>query len=110
MREKARSRPAKVRIVRLVLLCSNPCMSEQEAKKFVIAMIEAGSNIQAIGWIGYVIVEPVDPDDEEAWHRISRVADAFGDVTHLKDDIIAYLHKIGRVEEINPQKPPYPTS
>ena len=75
-------------------------MSEQEAKKFVIAMIEAGSNIQAIGSIGYVMAEPDDPDDEEAWFRISRVASAFGDVTSLKRDIIAYLHKIGRVEEI----------
>lgn len=75
-------------------------MSQQDTKKFVIAMIEAGSNIQAIGWIGYVIVEPVDPSDEEAWHRVSRVADAFGDVKELKDDIIAYLHKIERVEEV----------
>ncbi|MBY5321494.1 hypothetical protein HFN11_14555 [Rhizobium leguminosarum] len=75
-------------------------MSEQEAKKFVIAMIEAGSNIAAIGRIGYVTVEPVDPTDEEAWHRIGRVAEAFGDVSHLRQDIIAYLHKIGRVEEI----------
>ncbi|TBA63923.1 hypothetical protein [Rhizobium ruizarguesonis] len=75
-------------------------MTEQEAKKFVIAVIEAGSDIAAIGQIGYVLAEPVDPTDDEAWHRIGRVAEAFGDVSHLKEDIIAYLHQIGRVEEV----------
>ncbi|TAU94577.1 hypothetical protein ELI38_00465 [Rhizobium leguminosarum] len=54
----------------------------------------------SVGQIGYVTVEPVDPSDEEAWHRIGRVVEAFGDVGHLKKDIIAYLYQIGRVEEI----------
>ncbi|MBY3515708.1 hypothetical protein ACCS67_15805 [Rhizobium brockwellii] len=53
-------------------------MTEQEAKKFVIAMIEAGSDIAAIGRVGYVTVEPADPSDYEAWHRIGRVSEAFG--------------------------------
>ncbi|WP_208246226.1 hypothetical protein WGT02_32850 (plasmid) [Rhizobium sp. T1470] len=75
-------------------------MTEEKAKKFVIAMIEAGSDIAAVGRIGYVTVEPVDPTDDEAWHRIDRVAATFGDVSHLQDDIIAYLHRLGRVEEI----------
>lgn len=34
-------------------------MSKQQAKSFILAMIEAGSNIQAIGKTGYVRAEPV---------------------------------------------------
>ncbi|CDZ27778.1 hypothetical protein [Neorhizobium galegae] len=75
-------------------------MTKDEVEAFVAAMIEAGSNIQAIGTIGYVLAEPVDPTDREAYRRIELVSSAFGERDHLKDDIIAYLHEIGRVVEI----------
>ncbi|MDR6820414.1 hypothetical protein J2X76_005611 [Neorhizobium sp. 2083] len=75
-------------------------MTKEEIKAFVIAMIEAGSNIQAVGKIGYVLAEPVDPTDKEAYRRIELVSSAFGERDHLKEDIIAYLHEIGRVVEI----------
>ncbi|MFT2214917.1 hypothetical protein ACLJYM_24060 [Rhizobium giardinii] len=55
-------------------------MSKQQAKSFILAMIEAGSNIQAIGKTGYVRAEPVVIDDEEAFKRIDRVAERFGNV------------------------------
>jgi transcriptional regulator NrdR family protein len=80
-------------------------MTKDEIEAFVATMIEAGSNIQAIGTIGYVVVEPVDPTDKEAYRRIALVSSAFGDRDHLKEDIIAYLHEIGRVVEI--QKEPH---
>ncbi|CDZ66609.1 Hypothetical protein NGAL_HAMBI2605_48850 [Neorhizobium galegae bv. orientalis] len=79
-------------------------MTKEEVKTFVVAMIEAGSNIQAIGTVGYVLAEPVDPEDGEAYARIELVSESFGERDHLKEDIIAYLHQIGRVVEI-PEKP-----
>lgn len=75
-------------------------MTQGEVKAFVDAMIEAGSNIQAIGTVGYVLAEPVDIDDAEAYARIELVSEAFGERDHLKEDIIAYLHEIGRVVEV----------
>jgi hypothetical protein len=44
--------------------------------------------------VGYVVAEPVDPNDKEAERRIELVSKAFGERDHL---IIAYLTKIGRV-------------
>jgi hypothetical protein len=72
-------------------------MTKDEVEAFVAAMIEAGSNIQAIGTVGYVVAEPVDPTDEEAYRRIELVSKAFGERDHLKYEIVAYLTKIGRV-------------
>jgi hypothetical protein len=71
--------------------------SKQQAKSFLVAIVEAGSNIQAIGKSGYVLAEPVVIDDREAYERIDRVAERFGDVTHLKQEIVDYLIKVGRV-------------
>lgn len=79
-------------------------MTKDEVSAFVIAMIEAGSNIQAIGNIGYVLAEPVDPTEKDAYRRIELVSSAFGERDHLKDEIIACLHEIGRVVEI-PKEP-----
>ncbi|WP_105435669.1 hypothetical protein [Neorhizobium tomejilense] len=79
-------------------------MTKEEIEAFVIAMIEAGSNVQAIGTTGYVVVEPVDPTDREAYRRIELVSSAFGERDHLKDEIIVYLHELGRVVEI-PEEP-----
>jgi hypothetical protein len=42
-------------------------------------MIEAGSNIQAIGTTGYVLAELVDLDDEPAYERIEAVLRRFSD-------------------------------
>lgn len=81
-------------------MCSTASMTRDEVKAFVDAMIEAGSNIQAIGTVGYVLAEPVDLDDGEAYARIELVSEAFGERDHLKEDIIAYLHEIGRVVEV----------
>lgn len=72
-------------------------MSEEKAKRFVIAMIEAGSNVSAIGHSGYVIAEPVDVQDEAAYERIEAVSHRFADRDAYKDAIIAFLHEIGRV-------------
>jgi hypothetical protein len=72
-------------------------MSEKEARRFVTAMIEAGSNIQAIGTTGYVLAEPVDLDDEPAYERIEAVSSRFPDRDDMKQEIIGYLHKMGRV-------------
>jgi hypothetical protein len=75
-------------------------MSKKEAKSFVTAMIEAGSNIQAIGTTGYVLAEPVDLDDEPAYARIEEVSSRFPDRDGIKREIIDYLHKLGRVAEV----------
>ncbi|CAN7282135.1 hypothetical protein [Neorhizobium tomejilense] len=79
-------------------------MTKEEIKTFVATMIEAGSNVQAIGTTGYVVVEPADPTDREAYRRIELVSSAFGERDHLKGEIIAYLHELGRVVEI-PEEP-----
>jgi hypothetical protein len=75
-------------------------MSKKEAKSFVTAMIEAGSNIQAIGTTGYVLAEPVDLDDEPAYARIEEVSRRFPERDGIKREIIDYLHKLGRVAEV----------
>ncbi len=81
-------------------MCSTADMTKDEVRAFVEAMIEAGSNIEAVGKIGYVLAEPVDRDNAEAYARIEFLSEAFGERGPLKDDIIAYLHEIGRVVEI----------
>jgi hypothetical protein len=75
-------------------------MSAREAKRFVTAMIEAGSNIQAIGTTGYVLAEPIDLDDEPAYDRIEAVSKRFPDRDDMKKEIIDCLHKMGRVEDV----------
>ena len=72
-------------------------MSKHQAEIFVNAMIEAGSNIQAVGREFYVVDEPGDPGDLIAWGRIEAVAAAFPDRGVLKGEIIDYLHKRGRI-------------
>lgn len=72
-------------------------MSKKEAKSFIIAMIEAGSNIQAIGTTGYVLAEPVDLDDLPAYDRIEAVSKRFPERDEMKKTIIDCLHKMGRV-------------
>jgi hypothetical protein len=67
-------------------------------------MNEAGSNIQAIVTVGYVLAEPADPTDREACPRIEFVSSAFGERDHVKSELIAYLHELGRVGEI-PEEP-----
>ncbi|CAN7623353.1 hypothetical protein [Neorhizobium sp. LjRoot104] len=79
-------------------------MTKDEIEAFVTAMIEAGSNVQVVGTIGYVVAEPVDPTDREAYGRIALVSSAFGERDHLKDEIIAYLHEVGRLVDI-PEEP-----
>jgi hypothetical protein len=74
-------------------------MRAKEAKRFIIAMIEAGSNAQAIGTTGYVIAEPVDLDDLDAYSRIEAVSKRFPDRASMKQDIIACLREMGRFEE-----------
>ena len=65
-------------------------MSEKEAKSFITAMIEAGSNIQAIGTTGYVLAEPVDLDDEPSYERIEAVSSRFPDPDNItKESSIA---------------------
>jgi hypothetical protein len=73
-------------------------MRPTTAMIYVNSMIEAGSNIQAIGRMGYVIAEPNCTWDDAAVARINDLYDRFGPVCHLKDEIIAYLHHLGRVE------------
>ncbi|MNL84543.1 hypothetical protein D3C87_2125430 [compost metagenome] len=63
-------------------------------------MIEAGSNIQAIGTTGYVLAEPVDLDDEPAYDRIEAVSKRFPDRDDMKKEIIACLNKMGRVAQV----------
>ncbi|WP_455272877.1 hypothetical protein [Rhizobium herbae] len=72
-------------------------MNAKEAKRFVTAMIEADSNIQAIGTTGYVLAEPVDLDDEPAYERIEAVSRRFSDRDNTKQEIINCVHKMGRV-------------
>ncbi|QRY67976.1 hypothetical protein JVX98_27140 [Ensifer sp. PDNC004] len=72
----------------------------QSAIIFVRAMIEAGSNIQAIGQSHYVLSDPVNLEDETARKRINEMAERFGPRDHLKAQIIEYLHELGRVIEV----------
>ncbi|CDZ51693.1 Hypothetical protein NGAL_HAMBI2427_42750 [Neorhizobium galegae bv. orientalis] len=81
-------------------MASSAVMTKNEIEAFVAAMIEAGSNIQAMGTIGYVLAEPVNPTDRDAYRRIELVSSAFGERNHLKDEIIACLHELGRVVAI----------
>jgi hypothetical protein len=76
-------------------------MSKKEAERFVIAMIEAGSDIQAIDRRGYVVIEPVDLQDRQAHDRIEAVASRFPNRDHIEQDIIDYLNAIGRVVPTN---------
>lgn len=48
-------------------------MSRMEGQVFVNAMIEAGSDIAAIGRHSYVIADPVDLEDEATYRRIELV-------------------------------------
>ena len=66
--------------------------------------MKPAATFQAIGTVGYVLAEPVDPADREAYRRIELVSSAFGERDHLKDEIIVYLHELGRVVEI-PEEP-----
>lgn len=63
------------------MMCSTAAMTKDEVRAFVAAMIEAESNIQAIGTVGHVLAEPVDPDQGEAYARIELVSEAFGEPT-----------------------------
>lgn len=64
---------------------------------YVHSMIEAGSNIQAIGYWDFMIAEPVESGNFKAHLRIEKLAHAFGPVEHIKRDIIEYLRHLNRV-------------
>lgn len=74
-------------------------MSKEIAIIFVHAMIEAGSDIKAIGRNHYVVIDPVDMENDTAQNRINELAKRFGARDHLKDQIIEHLHELGRVIE-----------
>lgn len=71
-------------------------MTRETARRYVGALIAVGSDISAVGTDYYVIVDQCDPSDKHAQRRIEKVTNTFGDMTHLKSEIIAYLHAIGR--------------
>lgn len=48
-------------------------MSKEIAIIFVHAMIEAGSDIKAIGRNHYVVIDPVDLENETAQNRINEL-------------------------------------
>jgi hypothetical protein len=60
-------------------------MTQDQVKEFVDAMIDARSNIQAMGMVGYVLAEPVDLSDRDACRRIEAASLAFGERDHLKN-------------------------
>ena len=75
-------------------------MSRMEAQVFVNAMIEAGSDIAAIGHHSYFLADPVDLENEAAYQRIELVASSFPNRDNILSDIVACLHEIGRVVDI----------
>jgi hypothetical protein len=44
-----------------------------------------------IGTVGYVLAEPVDPTDKEAYRRIELVSSALGERDHVMEDIVGCL-------------------
>ncbi|MDP9813018.1 hypothetical protein J2W42_005889 [Rhizobium tibeticum] len=70
-------------------------MGTDLAKAYVDAVIEAGGDIVVVGPHAYVIARTINGTSSKS----DEVLDRFGNVTHLKKEIIAYLRKLGRTIE-----------
>lgn len=76
-------------------------MKASNIPAFVVDVIEAGSDICAVGPESYVIGD-LDGQDA-AIEELKRIGERYGDRAPLKLEIIAYLWSIGRYIELGPK-------
>jgi hypothetical protein len=77
-------------------------MTEDQIPDFVEAVTAIGCEMCAIGTFGYVIGEADLPEQhrKRIAEELRRINAVFGERDHLKNEIIAYLRRIGRVFEL----------
>ena len=73
-------------------------MIEDEIPEFVIDVIEAGCDINAVGHDSYVIGEIEEQD--AAIEELDRIGERYGDRDPIKQEIVNYLWSIGRYVEV----------
>lgn len=80
-------------------------MTEDEIPQFVDEVLATGCDILAIGADGYVIADCDLPEDvsKAAEPALERVTDKYFARDHLKDQIVEYLHSIGRTYPPQPR-------
>jgi hypothetical protein len=71
--------------------------TKEEAKGYVDALIAAGMDVQAMGWKGYMVIDPVDIHGEEPCVMIDWVGEQYENRHSPQAEIIDYLHELGRV-------------
>lgn len=73
-------------------------MREEDIPAFVEAVISTGCNITAIGDEYYTIgdLDLPEPLCYEVQEELSKITQTFGARDHLRLEIVAYLHSIGR--------------
>ena len=72
-------------------------MTEEDIPDFVNEILATGCDIRAVGHI-YVIADADLPDDvfKTVEPELERITEKYGKRDHLKSQITAYLHSIGR--------------
>jgi hypothetical protein len=73
-------------------------MTEDDIPAFVEAIAETGCDITAVGDHSYIIGDADLPEPKcyEVQDELEEITQRYGDRDHLKDEIIFYLHSIGR--------------
>jgi hypothetical protein len=73
-------------------------MSEDDVPDFVEAVAATGCDITAIGDHSYTLgdADLPEPKCDEVQVELESITRRFGDRDHLKYEIIAYLHSVGR--------------
>lgn len=73
-------------------------MREEDIPAFVEAVISTGCNITAIGDENYTIgdLDLPEPLCYEVQEELSKITQTFGARDHLRLEIVAYLHSVGR--------------
>ena len=78
-------------------------MTEDEIPAFVQEIAATGCNILAVGEDSYVLADADLPDDvyDAIEPEIQRISEKYGRRDHLRLQIAAYLHSIGRVYRLH---------
>lgn len=73
-------------------------MDKDDIPAFVDAVVATGCDITAVGYHSYTIgdLNLPEPICYEVQDALDAIAAKFGDRDHLKDEIIFYLHAVGR--------------
>ncbi|WP_313618759.1 hypothetical protein [Agrobacterium sp.] len=74
-------------------------MDEDDIPAFVDAVLATGCDIVAIGDNAYTLgdADLPEPRCDEVQDELEAITQKFGERNHLKDEIISYLHSIGRI-------------